>query len=121
MAGRWSVVLVDLGSPIGSEQGGQRPVLIVSNDDWNQAMRTLTVLPMTTTRRKLYPGEVVVPPGAGGQPQESIVMAHQIRTISKDRVVKEYGAMGDPELRARVSRAILEHLDLDRAEDWEGP
>ena len=90
-----------------------RPALVVSNEDWNQAMRTLTVVPLTTTKRRLYVGEMVLPAFAGGQPEESIVMAHQIRTISKQRVLRNYGHLTDPQLRQRVVDAILDHLDID--------
>jgi mRNA interferase MazF len=109
---------VDLGEPVGSEQGGKRPVLVVSNEDTNQVLRNLTVLPMTTTKRKLYASEMILPAGAGGQPEESIVMAHQIRTISKERVVMHYGQLRDPRLRERVIDAILDHLDIELDDDW---
>jgi mRNA interferase MazF len=109
---RWAIVLADLESVIGSEEGKRRPVLVVSNEDSNQALPNVTVLPLSSTPRKLYPSEVRLPSGAGGQPKDSIAMAHQIRTISKERVVKHYGHLTDPELQQRVIDAILDHLDI---------
>jgi mRNA-degrading endonuclease toxin of MazEF toxin-antitoxin module len=58
---QWGVFEVDLNPIIGSGQGGRRPVLVVSNEPFNQAMFVLTVLPLTSTQRRLYPAEVCLP------------------------------------------------------------
>jgi mRNA interferase MazF len=97
----------------GAEQKGTRPVLIVSNEEFNQAMPNVTILPLSSTQRRLYPSEVPLPEGKAGQPLESIIMAHQIRTISKQRLGKLWGYLDDPQLRHEVREAIKEHLNLD--------
>jgi mRNA interferase MazF len=84
---------------------------VVSNEDYNQAMPNLTVLPLTSTQRTLYPAEVFLPRGAG-QPLDSIVMAHQVRTIAKERVQSLLGYVEDEPLRQAVREAIADHLDL---------
>ena len=109
---QWAVTLADLDPVVGSEQAGRRPVLIVSNEDANQILTNVTVLPLTSTQRALYPAEVLLPSGQAGQPHDSIILAHQIRTISKRRTGRIYGYLSDPALRAQVRRAIDEHLDL---------
>lgn len=112
---QWQVVLADLEPIRGSEQAGTRPVLIVSHESINVALTTLCVLPLTTFRQGayLYPSEVLLPAGAAGQPNASIVMAHQARTISKDRIVRSYGSLTDAELRNQVRGALRVYLDLD--------
>jgi mRNA interferase MazF len=107
----WAVVFANLDPSIGSEQAGRRPVLIVSNEDANQILSNVTVLPLTSTQRQLYPAEVLLTAGVAGQPRDSIVMAHQIRTISKQRIDQIYGYLLDPVLRDLVRSAIAEHLD----------
>jgi mRNA interferase MazF len=102
----------DLDPVQGSEQSGTRPVLVVSNDQFNQAIPNVTILPLTSTQRRLYPAEVALPQGAAGQRLDSIVMAHQIRTISQRRLGRQLGALADPALRQAVQAAIKEHLDL---------
>jgi mRNA interferase MazF len=52
---QWAVVEADLDPVVGSEQSGRRPVLVVSNEEFNQAIPNLTILPLTSTRRRLYP------------------------------------------------------------------
>lgn len=111
-AWRWAVVLVNLNPTVGSEQAGQRPALVVSNEDSNQILSNVTILPLSSTRRNLYPAEVLLPAGIAGQPQDSVVMAHQIRTISKSRIVKTFGYLTNLDLQVAVHDSIVEHLDL---------
>ena len=110
---QWAVMEANLDPVAGSEQKGTRPVLIASNEEFNQAMPNVTVLPLTSTKRRLYPSEVFLPQGKAGQPLDSIIMAHQIRTISKQRLKALLGYLEDPQLRYEVREAIREHLDLD--------
>ncbi len=109
---QWAAIDVDLSPAVGSEQGGRRAVLAVSNEAVNQAMPVLTVLPLTSTQRRLYPAGVSLPKRVAGQPLNSIVMAHQIRTISKQRVSRLVGYLTDRSLRQQVQQALRDHLDL---------
>lgn len=110
---QWAVMEANLDPAAGAEQKGTRPVLIVSNEEFNQAMPNVTVLPLTSTQRRSYPSEVLLAEGKAGQPLPSIVMAHQIRTISKQRLGKLLGYLDDSELRNKVQGAMREHLNLD--------
>ena len=110
---QWAVMQANLNPAIGTEQKGTRPVLVVSNESFNQAVPNITILPLTSTKRRLYPSEVSLPSGISGQPLDSIVMAHQIRTISKQRLGKLIGYLTDIILRSEVKEAIKDHLDID--------
>ena len=109
---QWAVMEANLNPVAGAEQKGTRPVLIVSNEEFNQAMPNITVLPLTSTKRHLYPSEVLLPKGKAGQPSNSIVMAHQIRTISKQRLSGLLGYLADDQLQQEVREAMKDHLDL---------
>ena len=113
LAFQWAVFEASLDPAAGAEQKGTCPVLIVSNEQFNQAMPNVTVLPLTSTQRRLYPSEILLPEGKAGQPLESIVMAHQIRTIAKQRLGKLLGYLDDAQLRYEVHGAIKEHLDIE--------
>ena len=110
---QWAIMEANLDPVAGAEQKGTRPVIIVSNEEFNQAMPNVTVLPLTSTKRRLYPSEVFLPQGKAGQPLDSIIMAHQIRTISKQRLKGLLGYLEDSQLRDEVCAAIKEHLGLD--------
>jgi len=110
---RWAIMEANLDPLARAEQKGTRPVLIASNEEYNQVMPNVTVLPLTSTKRRLYPSEVFLPQGKAGQPLDSIIMAHQIRTISKQRLKRLLGYLEDPQLRDEVCAAIKEHLGLD--------
>jgi len=110
---QWGVFEANLDPGAGAEQKGRRPVLVVSNDEFNQAMPNVTILPLTSTKRRLYPSEILLPEGKADQSLESIVMAHQIRTISKQRLGKMLGFLNDSQLRREIHRAIKEHLDME--------
>ncbi len=110
---QWAIMEANLDSVIGAEQKGIRPVLIVSNEEYNQAIPNVTILPLTSTQRHLYPSEILLSEGKAGQPLESIIMAHQIRTISKKRLGITVGHLDDLQVRHKVLKAIKEHLDID--------
>ena len=60
---RWGVFDAHLGAGVGSEQRGRRPVLVVSDEDFNLVMPVVTVLPITSRKsgRRIYPNEVLFP------------------------------------------------------------
>lgn len=107
------MIEANLDPAVGAEQKGMRPVLIVSSEEYNQTIPNVTILPLTSTQRRLYPSEVLLSKGKGGQPLTSIIMAHQIRTISQKRLGKQLGRLDDTPLQQEVRKAIKEHLDLD--------
>jgi mRNA interferase MazF len=106
------MVMADLDPVKGSEQRGVRPVLVVSNDCFNQIVPNVTVLPATSTPRPLYPAEVKLARGTAGLARDSIVMAHQIRTISQTRLRHVLGTVDTPGLRHAIQAAMVDHLDL---------
>ena len=110
---KWAVFQANLDPVMGAAQKGNRPVLVVSNEGYNRVIPNVTVIPLTSTKRRLYPSEVLLPANKAGQAVESIIMAHQVRTISKNRLGRLLGYLEDPGLREEVRKALIEHLDLD--------
>lgn len=113
---QWELFWADLNPAVGSEQGGHsRPVLIVSNDGFNRAFKVVTVLPITKLagkHRQVFPFEVLLPAGSAGNELDSIIMPHQIRTISKTRLLEKIGTLENPDLRTAVEDRILDHLGI---------
>ena len=120
---RWDLVLLDLEPGDGSEQGGKRPALVISNDGFNRSFPLVTVLPLTGLagkHRRVYSFEVVLPERAAGNPAESILMPHQIRTVSRSRVDRRLGVLRDPERGEEIEARLLDHLGIAfPSEPWE--
>jgi mRNA interferase MazF len=82
---------VDLNPTIGREQAGRRPSLIVSDNALNSGPRGLVVvIPITGTARG-FPTHVLVTPPEGGLTKPSLIMTEQVRSVSKDRLIRRYG------------------------------
>ena len=96
---RGEVWLVDLDPTRGREQAGRRPVLVVSDDLFNAGPADLViVLPITSTLRPV-PSHVRLPPPEGGLKTESAVLCEAIRSISKDRLVRRWGAISTDRMK----------------------
>ena len=118
---RWDTYWADLDPKVGSEQGGDsRPVLVISNDGFNNAFPIVTVISLTKLEgkeRKPYPFEVVLPKGTITEKWASIAMPQQIRAISKLRLLEPIGSLTDPKYRDEIEARVLEHLDIEFEED----
>ena len=111
---KWFVFMADLNPVIGSEQQGRRPVLVISDDTTNSVMPVVTILPLTSLKkgRKVYPNEALLRKGVAGLDADSIVLAHQIRTISKQRLMTCLGEVADANLKFQINESIRVHLNL---------
>ncbi|MBE9168217.1 type II toxin-antitoxin system PemK/MazF family toxin [Pleurocapsales cyanobacterium LEGE 06147] len=83
---RGDVYYANLDPAVGSETAKLRPVLIVSNNVNNSAANTVTIVPLTSNVKRVYPFEVLLQPSDSSLPKASKVQAQQIRTISKLRI-----------------------------------
>ena len=114
---KWKIFTANLNPIIGSEQKGIRPVLVISDDDYSIAMPLLTILPITSLKsgRKVYPNEVLIEKhdsARTGLIKDSLILAHQIRTISKNRLTDHIGSIEDIEIQEIINGALRIHLNL---------
>ena len=112
---RWDIYLADLEPVSGSEQGGRRPVLVVSNNDFNNVMPVVTVLPITSLKpgRRIHPTEILIKKGISMLDVDSLVLTYQIRTITKKRIFKLIGKIEEREKQQEVETALKLHLGLE--------
>lgn len=110
---QWSVWMVDLDPVVGSEQAGRRPLVVVSRESANTVLPVVTAVPVTSRKagRRIYPNEALLPRGSAGLSQESVAMAHQVRTVSKRRLVCRLGLLEDPALREGIREALRVQLE----------
>jgi mRNA interferase MazF len=111
---KWSIHLADLNPVIGSEQQGKRPVLVISDETFNAVMPVVSVLPVTSLKkgRRVYPNEALLKKGIGGLDVDSLVLAHQIRTIAKQRLQTFLGYVDSTVLQNTINEALRVHLNL---------
>ncbi len=99
---RWA----DLNPTIGREQSGERPVLILSQDIFNE--RSGTVIAMALTSQEQRAGfplshEIL----KSKLPKRSWIKISQIRTLTTERIGKKIGNLGPEEL-AQVIEGLNE-------------
>ena len=98
---RWA----DLNPVRGREQAGQRPVLILSQDVFNE--RSGTVIAVALTSQPQRAGFPLTLELAKGLPKQSWVKISQIRTLSVQRMGKVIGR-ASPEELAQVIEGLNE-------------
>jgi mRNA interferase MazF len=81
----------------GHEQGGTRPVLVISHDVFNERSGTVIALAITSQpQRAAYPLTFSLPPGL--LPRASWIKTSQVRTLSTERLGDRLGALSEPEI-----------------------
>jgi len=103
--------LVSLEPVIGSEIGKTRPAVVISNDKNNQFAETITVVPLTSRTKKIYPFEVFLSQAETHLAQDSKAKANQIRTVDKKRLVKLMAEL-PPDKLTEVKQAVCIHLGI---------
>ncbi|GAB2817370.1 hypothetical protein GCM10027022_04410 [Alpinimonas psychrophila] len=87
-----AIVWADLDPIQGREQGGRRPMLVVSSDiHLELATRLVSVIPITSRNRR-WPNHIPISVNAG-LGQESWAMTEQVRTISRERISSRAGTI----------------------------
>ena len=69
--------------------------VVISPDEMNKYLRTIVIAPMTTSSKK-YPTRVEVK----HENKIGWIVLDQIRTIDKQRIIKNLGRLSKPEIKA---------------------
>jgi len=107
---RGEVWLVDFGEPVGREQSGRRPAVVVSADALNESPAgVILVVPCTSTRRGL-PSHIEIEPGGSGLDVVSYAKCEDLKSISEQRLITRVGQVGADVIFGigRVLRFLLE-------------
>ncbi len=103
---QYEIVLVNLDPTISSEIKKTRPCVILSPNEMNRHLRTVTIAPMTTKSRP-YPTWIKVKQNK----QIGWVVIDQIRTIDKVRIIKKFGLLSDKEIA--TCKAVIREMFVD--------
>ncbi len=111
---RWNIFLANLDPIVGSEQGKTRPVLVISEEEINQILPVVNVLPLTSAKpgKKMYPNQVFLSAVITSLPKNSIALCYQIRTLDKQRLLKKIGEIKDRRIREEIIETLCFQLGI---------
>jgi mRNA interferase MazF len=108
---RGEVWLVDFGEPLGREQSGRRPAVVVSSDLLNDSRAGVVVMvPITTTYRSL-PSHVEIDSDSSGLDEVSYAKCEDVKSISEQRLIGRLGAVSEDAI-FQIARALRFLLEL---------
>ncbi len=83
----------DLGEPVGSAPGFQRPVVVVQSDPFNRSrISTVVCVPLTSNLRWAdAPGNVALDSATTGLPKDSVANVSQIVTLDRSMLTERVG------------------------------
>lgn len=111
---QWQIYTLNLNPALGSEQAGTRPCVVVSANYVNH-LNQVVILPITSIKNPdttIFPNEVFLPQSVSGLSKDSIILAHQIRTIDKQRLKTYVGSIKEASFIDKIKQAMMFHLDL---------
>jgi len=109
---RGDIYFANLDPTVGAEIRKKRPVIIVSNDANNKMALTVTIVPITSNVKKVYPFEVFLDKLHCGLTKDSKAQCHQVRTISKLRIQGERVGRIDGKIIMKLEDALKLHLGI---------
>ena len=99
---QYEIILVNLDPTIGNEVKKTRPCVILSPNEMNKYLQTITIAPITSTSKN-YPTRIPIK----NSKTEGWVMIDQIRTIDRRRISKIFGKLSENEMK-KVKNVIKE-------------
>lgn len=103
---QYQIVIVNLNPTVGSELKKTRPCVVISPNEMNKHLRTVTIAPVTSKSRN-YPTRIEF----NLQKQKSWIVIDQIRTIDKTRIRKIVGDLSNNEIKK--VKSVLKETFVD--------
>jgi len=106
---RGQLIFVNLPQyPVGAEQGGKRPALVIQNNIGNTYSPTTIIAPITSEPKKPQPTHIFLKKSFlqfNRHPRNSTILCEQVRTISKSRILA-YGPVLPDGIMQKVNHAL---------------
>ena len=106
---RGYVYIAKVNGEYGSEQHGKRPVVVVQNDKGNHYSTTTIVVPITSRDKHYIPTHVYLRTNIFEK--QSIALAEQVMTVSKDRLTRFIGALSFSDMQ-KIDKALRISLEI---------
>jgi mRNA interferase MazF len=109
---RGDIFFVDFDPTKGTKIKKRRSALIISCDEANKYLKTVTVIPFSSKTDTIYPFEVLVKKAETGLSVDSKLKIPQMRAVDKTRLTRYAGGVHE-ETMEKVEKAIKLHLAMD--------
>ena len=109
---RGDLFYYDFGDNSGSVQSGERPVLVVQADDYNQNASTIIVAAVTSVIKKRYLPSHIILGEEFGLKKPSMVLLEQIRTVNKEDLREYIGTVDDDKLFRQINATLKKTFGL---------
>jgi len=103
---QYQIILVNLDPTLGSEIKKTRPCVVISPNEMNKFLHTVVIAPMTTSSKN-YPTRIEV----NHDNKTGWIVLDQIRTIDKQRIIKDLGKLTKAEIKE--VKSILKETYVD--------
>lgn len=104
---RGDIYYATLSPVIGSEQGGTRPVLILSNNTGNRYSPTVIIAAITSRKTKGKLPTHYHLDGVSELPADSVILLEQIRTIDKTRLKERLAQLDSITMDAIIKPLLI--------------
>ena len=109
---RGDLFYYDFGDNSGSVQSGERPVLVVQADDYNQNAPTIIVAAVTSVIKKRYLPSHIILGEEFGLKKPSMVLLEQIRTVNREDLREYIGTVDDDKLFKQINATLKKTFGL---------
>lgn len=109
---RGDLFYYDFGDNSGSVQSGERPVLVIQADDYNQNAPTIIVAAVTSVIKKRYLPSHIILGEEFGLKKPSMVLLEQIRTVNREDLREYIGTVDDDKLFRQINATLKRLLDF---------
>ena len=103
---QYQIILVNLDPTLGSEIKKTRPCVVISPNEMNKFLNTVVIAPMTTSSKN-YPTRIEV----RHDNKIGWIVLDQIRTIDKQRIIKDFGRLTKSEINE--VKSVLKETYID--------
>lgn len=93
---------VDLNPAKGKEQKGRRPVVIISGNTMNKNLGIFIVCPISTKIKNYAGCAQIKKDKLNNLSADSEIISFQVRTVSKERMIRKIGEITDEQLKEVV-------------------
>ena len=99
---QYQIIIVNLDPTVGREIRKTRPCLVISPNEMNKYLRTITIAPITSKSKDYFTRVKFILEG-----YDNWIAIDQIRTVDSTRIIKIIGELNAKEIR-RVKTIIKE-------------